>query len=585
MALPNIFGYDPAVQVSRTDGEPMSDFALSEIRIALEAADINTRALEIDEDDVLIRLYDLAEHHSASEALRKWSSAHIVTPNWAPRAPGWFDGSGLRPMRLGLEFSRALEFLYEVDVQQVARSSLESWVGELEALFKERGLRATAQVVDDAIQVRSVWPEEQHTVADIISRPHDIRAPRMVSETVGLNSVYELRLSETQIRALQDDRVQQNAALLRDWMFAIHVADFVVQRQEANRIVVKVSGMDDPARLQRFLNRRATLEFRLVDTDNDAPQAQRTGRVPLGSILREQRDGTPVLLRSDMIASGADIVEVSAVSSLGRWSVHVRLNDRGARRMLETTQANRDRPMAILFLEERPKLALGDEGRLPGMMREERVIDIAMIRDPISSDLWITGTTPYEARDLTLLLRAGALAAPMTQLEARAIGPSLGWEVIKMGRNAAAVVFLVLAVVLVVCYRGLGFAAVLGLVANLVLIVGLLSLFRTLVTLPSFVGVVLSVTLAVAANVLIIERIRAELANGNSPLASIRAGYRKASGTIVVAAVTILVGSLLLWIVGSAPAREFVITLSLGSVTSLFTAIVVTRAVTRLSES
>jgi preprotein translocase subunit SecD len=330
------------------------------------------------------------------------------------------------------------------------------------------------------------------------------------------------------------------------------------------------------------LGATATLEFRLVDWENDAFAAMQNNRPPLGSLLRYRRDGTPELLRRDMIVSGDQLTDASFGYSQGLPAVYVRLNSQGAGRMLETTQANLGRPMAVLFIEEKPELIERDGEQILRNTREETIISVATIQGVFSSNFQITGLTPFEGQDLSLMLRAGALATPILKVEERTIGPSLGQDNIEKGRAAVLTGFLLVVLFMAGYYRVFGLTADLALFANLILIVALLSMLQASLTLPGIAGIVLTVGMAVDANVLIFERIREELRNGNSPQASIRSGYEKAFSTIADANITTLIAASVLWVFGTGPIRGFATTLGLGIVTSMFTAIVGTRAVINL---
>jgi preprotein translocase subunit SecD len=360
------------------------------------------------------------------------------------------------------------------------------------------------------------------------------------------------------------------------------VAEPIVQRQGLNRIVVQLPGVQDPSQAERILGATATLEFRLVDTENDAFRARENNRPPLGSILRERRDGTPVLLRRSVIVTGDQLTDASFRYSQGIPAVAVRLSSQGASRMLETTQANLNRPMGILYIEEKPEIVVIDGVETIRTRRVETVISTATIRGVFSSNFEITGITPFEGQDLALLLRAGALATPIIKVEERTIGPSLGQDNIEKGRAAIMIGFLLVVLFMALYYRVFGLVADVALFANLVLIVALLSLLQASLTLPGIAGIVLTVGMAVDANVLIFERIREELANGNSPQASIAAGYEKAFSTIADANITTLIAAVVLFSFGTGPIKGFAVTLALGIMTSMFTSIIGTRALINL---
>ena len=592
LALPNIFGDDPALQISREDGQAVPEFTLSAIRSVLEEENIGYIAADFEEDAVLVRFDNVPMQLQASGVLREALDFHIVALTLAPRTPAWLRAMGLKPMSLGLDLRGGVHFLYQVDLETATQQYLGTYVADLNTQFREERLRARATPEQTFITVQVQREEDREAVAEIIGELNNttgINNPLGQADSVIIDETivegqpsYEIRLSESQIRTRQDFAIQQNTTTLRNRVNELGVAEPIVQRQGINRIVVQLPGVQDPAQAERILGATATLEIRLVDWENDAFEAQRRNRPPLNSILREQRDGTPVLLRREIVVSGDQLVDATSGYSQGQPMVSIRLDAQGGQRMLEATQANLRRPMAVVYIEEKPELVERGGEQVLRTVREETVINVATIQGIFSSNFQITGLSPFEAQDLAPLLRAGALAAPIVKVEERTIGPSLGQDNIEMGRNAVMIGFLLVVAFMFVYYRIFGLAANLALFANLILIVALLSLLQASLTLPGIAGIVLTVGMAVDANVLIFERIREELINGNSPQASIRAGYEKAFSTIADANVTTFIAALVLFMFGTGPIKGFAITLSLGILTSMFTAIIGTRAVINL---
>ncbi len=592
LALPNIFGDDPALQVSREDGQAVPEFTLSAIRSVLEEENINYIAADFEENAVLVRFNNVPMQLQASGVLREALDFHIVALTLAPRTPAWLRAMGLKPMSLGLDLRGGVHFLYQVDLETATQQYLGTYVADLNTQFREKRLRARATPEQTFITVQVQREEDREAVSEIISALNNttgINSPLGQADSVIIDETiiegqpsYEIRLSESQIRTRQDFAIQQNTTTLRNRVNELGVAEPIVQRQGINRIVVQLPGVQDPAQAERILGATATLEIRLVDWENDAFEAQRRNRPPLNSILREQRDGTPVLLRREIVASGDQLVDATSGYSQGQPAVFIRLDAQGGQRMLEATQANLRRPMAVVYIEEKPELVERRGEQVLRTVREETVINVATIQGVFSSNFQITGLSPFEAQNLAPILRAGALAAPIVKVEERTIGPSLGQDNIEMGRNAVMIGFLLVVAFMLFYYRVFGLAANFALFANLILIVALLSLLQASLTLPGIAGIVLTVGMAVDANVLIFERIREELANGNSPQASIRAGYEKAFSTIADANVTTFIAALVLFMFGTGPIKGFAVTLSLGILTSMFTAIVGTRAVINL---
>ncbi len=580
LALPNLFGDDPALQITREDGSPMSGVTLSGVRATLEEQEIEFLEAELEGDAAIVRFPDVEVQLRGSDALREAMPLHVVALTLAPRTPPFLRMLGLKPMSLGLDLRGGVHFLYQVDLDTALRQFLESYEASLRTDLREAGIRNRITLVGDVLDIPILEPEKLDAAAELIRRLD----PLLTVTSGALNGEpgFRVQLSNIQITERQNFAIQQNTITLRNRVNEIGVAEPVVQRQGLNRIVVQLPGVQDPSQAERILGATATLEFRLVDTENDAFRARETGRPPLNSILRNRRDGSPVLLRRSIIVTGDQLTDASFRYSQGIPAVAVRLSSAGATRMLETTQANLNRPMGILYIEEKPEIVEVDGEETIRTRREETVISTATIRGVFSSNFEITGITPFEGQDLALLLRAGALATPIIKVEERTIGPSLGQDNIEKGRAAVMIGFALVVIFMALYYRVFGLVADVALFANLVLIVALLSLLQASLTLPGIAGIVLTVGMAVDANVLIFERIREELANGNSPQASIRAGYEKAFSTIADANITTLIAAVVLFSFGTGPIKGFAVTLALGIMTSMFTAIVGTRALINL---
>ena len=592
-ALPNIYGDDPALQITREDGNPMTDIVRAQIVAALDEQEIDFSSVILEEEVVVVRLPDGASQLRGSDVLREAMPFHIVAMTLAPRTPGWLRFMGLEPMSLGLDLRGGVHFLYQVDLDSALDQLIQTYQGDLRTRLREEGIRNGGINLDGRVISVGIQDAERMDDAEEIIRVLDPGSSATVlggQPGINVNRTtidglpgFRVEPTPTLINQRQDFAIQQNTITLRNRVNELGVAEPVVQRQGLERIVVQLPGVQDPAQAERTLNAVATVEFRLVDWENDAFAADRTGRPPLGSLLRYERNGTPVLLRRDLIVSGDQLTDATFIYSQGQPAVNVRLNSQGGSRMLEATQANLNRPMAVLFVEEKPELIERDDGEpILRTTREETVINVATIRGIFSTNFQITGVTPFEGQDLALLLRAGALATPIFKVEERTIGPSLGQDNIDSGFAAVLTGFLLVVLFMAAYYRVFGLTADLALFANLVLIVALLSMLQASLTLPGIAGIVLTVGMAVDANVLIFERIREELRNGNSPQASIRAGYEKAFSTIADANITTLIAASVLWVFGTGPIRGFATTLGLGIMTSMFTAIVGTRVVVNL---
>lgn len=369
---------------------------------------------------------------------------------------------------------------------------------------------------------------------------------------------------------------------MRNRVNELGVAEPIIQRQGLDRIVVQLPGVQDPTQAERILGATATLEFRLVCENENAFEAQEKGRAPIGCELFNDRVGNPVLLKKKAIVTGNQLIDASQSFSQGRPAVSIRLDSKGSKSMLETTKKNLNKPMAVLFVQQRQETSEQDGSFVNRTILDKEVINIATIRGVFSSQFEITGLTVFESKDLAILLRAGALAAPIFKIEEKTVGPSLGQDNIDKGFAAILYGLIAVIIFMVMWYKGFGLIANIGLMVNLTFIVAILSMLQASLTLPGIAGIVLTVGMAVDANVLIFERIREEINNGNSPQASITAGYKKAFATITDANVTTLIASLVLFTFGTGPIKGFAITLSIGILTSLFTAIVASRALVNL---
>jgi preprotein translocase subunit SecD len=403
-------------------------------------------------------------------------------------------------------------------------------------------------------------------------------------DRLGEGGSVTVRLTPDQVKQRQDFAIQQNITTLRNRVDELGVTEPIVARQGVDRITVQLPGVQDPNEALRVLGATATLEFRLVDDQNDAIQAEQSGRAPLGSKLYRQRGGGPVLLKREVIASGEQLVDASSGFSEGQPAVFVKLDARGASEMLDTTREHLGRPMAVVFIESKrvTEAEPCDGQRAGNECTEEEVISVATIRGVFSSNFQITGLLAGEARELALLLRAGSLAAPLYIVEQRTVGPSLGQDNVTRGFQALLIGLIGMFIFLGVYYRLFGLVACVVLFMNMVLLTALMSMLQATLSLPGIAGIVLTVGMAADANVLIYERIREELRNGMSPHAAINAGFDKAFSAIADSNITTLIAGIVLFTFGTGPVRGFAVTLCLGILTSMFTAILGSRALIHL---
>lgn len=578
-ALPNLFGEDLAVQLSLTSGEPVTETAINQAKAALAERELASKDIDVVEGRLLVRVPDEDTQLKAADALKRdLGRDYVVALNLAPTTPDWLQALGGRPMALGLDLRGGVHFLLEVDIPAATQQTRERYAQDIRAALRDARIRTNRDewVRGETITIRFRNAEDRDTAREMLEE--DFRELEFETPDSGGN-VLNVTLSEEEEKRIADFSMSQSLTTLRNRVNELGVAEPLVQRQGANRIVVQLPGVQDTARAKEILGATATLEYRLVAEDEDPYAAQRTGVVPLETQLYQTRDGRPILLKRDVITTGDHIVDAQSGidTDSGSPAVFVTLDGQGARKMLETTQRNVNRRMAVLFKETKyvTKYTNGEPETEKLEIRE--VINDAVIRGVFGKRFQTTGLESNEARNLSLLLRAGALPAPVEIVEERTIGPSLGKDNIQQGRTAVIAGFLLVIVLMAVYYKRFGLIANCALLLNLVLIMAVLSLLQATLTLPGIAGIVLTVGMAVDANVLIFERIREELASGNTPQSSINAGYDKAFSSIADANVTTLIAALVLFGFGTGPIKGFAVTLSIGIVTSMFTAIFGTR--------
>ena len=571
LALPNIYGSINAVQLAEIDGKPFAEDRVERVVQVLESSDLAPDAAYLQDGRVVVTFTDVEDQTAAGELLRnRFASDSNVAITLAPDLPAWVRNMGLSPMSLGLDLRGGVYFLLEVDMETAIESRLQTYEQDFSEVLLDAGLRRQVRVDGTVVTVRLQSAADMETARDIIN---DADSQLIILDGADGRSL-RVMMSDIQIRERQDFAIEQNITTLRSRVDQLGVAEPLVQRQGVNRIVVQLPGVQDPNQLNELLTATATLEFRMVDTTGDSP----------GSRLYRGRPGiASQRLKREVVASGDQIVDASSGFSEGQPAVFIKLDAVGGASMLKNTQANLNKPMATVFIETRRESTLLSDGTVEHRtIKTEEIINVATIRGVFKNNFQTTGLTPIEAHDLALLLRAGALAAPVYKVEERTIGPTTGKENIERGFNAVKIGFLAVVVFMAFYYRGFGMIANLALFSNLVFIVALLSLLQASLTLPGIAGIVLTVGMAVDANVLIFERIREELAAGNAIQASINSGYEKALSSIVDANITTLIAAVVLFAFGTGPVKGFAITLSLGIITSLFTAIVGTRTVVNL---
>ena len=581
LALPNIFGDTPAIQVGRAAGQPLDDLAISQAETLLAAVSIETTETYTKEGRFLLTFADGETQSRAQRVLADGlGKSYIVALTRTPKTPGWMRSAGLEPMSLGLDLRGGVHFVFEIDMEVAIRQRLDILANDVSRRLREERIRRNVRVSGDEIRIRVGDPADLNRAEQLVAEFEDGLDIRRSGQ--GENEQIIVRMTEEQVRARQDFAVDQNMVVLRQRVDEVGVAEPVVQRQGRDRIVVQLPGVDDPSEAKGTLDARATLEFRMVCEGQNAFEAQRRGRAPLGCELFADREGQPVLLKRGTIVTGDQLIDANATYVQGSPAVNVRLNSGGAASMLRTTSENVGKPMAVLYVVQEQEIIDRDGEQVAVTRTDREVINVATIQGVFSSSFQITGLDAFEAPLLARLLRSGALAAPLYIVEERTIGPSLGQDNIDSGFTAIQIGLVCVILFMALYYRVFGIVADLALFAKLVLIVAILSMLQASLTLPGIAGIVLTVGMAVDANVLIFERIREELRNGNSPQASIHSGYEKALSTIADANVTTLIAAVVLFAFGTGPIKGFAITLSVGIATSMFTSIIGTRTVINL---
>ncbi|HEX9803756.1 MAG TPA: protein translocase subunit SecD [Gammaproteobacteria bacterium] len=583
-ALPNLYGDDPALQISANRMAQVNSDTRDKVLQALETQQLPYKSYELTPDQLLVRFSDTELQLKAYEPVREALGENFTAAlNLAPATPNWLRQLGALPMYLGLDLRGGVHFLMEVDMDAAIKQALERYVSDVRTLLRENKLRYLTIIdTDDRVEVKFRDAAERDKALEVLHKEY--RELELADEARDGSYFLYARIGEKEQLETKKFAIKQNITTLRKRVNELGVAEPVIQQQGEERIVVQLPGVQDTARAKDVIGATATLEYHMVDEEHSAQDAL-AGRVPFGSRLYRERDGTPVLLLNQVIVTGDQIIDASSGidQQSGGPQVSVTLDSQGARRMLDNTRENVGKRMAVVYIETKTETRMVDGKPVRESKRIEEVISVAVIKGVFSKRFQTTGLDSVEeARNLALLLRAGALAAPMEIVEERTIGPSLGQDNIDKGLLSVVIGFVFVLAFMALWYKSFGLVANLALALNLVIIVAVLSMLQATLTLPGIAGIVLTVGMAVDANVLIFERIREELRSGNTPHSSIHAGYEKAFSTIADANITTLIAAVVLFGFGTGPIKGFAITLAIGIVTSMFTAIMVTRAVLNL---
>ena len=585
-ALPNIYGKDPSLQVSAARSAEISELTEYQVSAALEEAELPYKDIMLGIGSLTIRFSDEETQLKAQEIVKEsLGRSYVVALNLAPATPDWLSKFGAEPMSLGLDLRGGVHFLMEVDMDAAIDKAEERYISDLRSFLRENKVRykTITRNKSEGLLIRFKDNGEQNNGQSLIEKNFldlNVITPNVDENEFSLT----LTINEDTLLEIQRLALQQNITTLRKRVNELGVAEPVIQRQGQNRVVVQLPGVQDTARAKAILGATATLEFRLVDEEHE-PQDAVNGRPPAGSKLYYQRNGLPILLKKQVMLTGDSIINAaSGIDTLsGGPDVTITLDGRGAKRMSRGTRDNVGKRLAVVFIEYQMETSEVNGELVKTKETIEEVINAAVIQEQLGKRFHITGLdSTEEAKNLALLLRAGALAAPIYIIEERTVGPSLGQDNIDQGFDSVVIGFILVLIFMAIYYKIFGLIADVALGLNLVLIVAMLSLLQATLTLPGIAGIVLTVGMAVDANVLIFERIREEIRNGNSPQASIHAGYEKAFSTIADANITTLIAALMLFSFGTGPIQGFAVTLSLGIICSMFTAIMVTRGLVNL---
>jgi preprotein translocase subunit SecD len=585
-ALPNLYPQDPSVQITATHGAKIDAAFRQKIAGTLQQAGVAPKAVEVQKDgNLLVRLASPNAQVRAADTLRdSVGSDYVVALNLASTVPGWMSSIGARPMLLGLDLQGGVHFLMQVDQKAAIDKRMEAYAEDLRVMLRDKRIRyeAVERLPDNSLRVTLGAGADVAAAQALVAK----NLGNLQSEAQG--NVITVRVPDKELTQITADAIEQNVGTLRNRINELGVAEPIIQRQGTDRVVVELPGVQDTAQAKRILGATATLEYRGV-VEGNAADALASGNVPPGARVYYRKelgpDGKPIpiLLSKRLIASGDQLVtaQSSYDSRTGSPSVDITLNSVGGDRMFDYTSQNVGKPMAVVYIERVPEVRKGPDGKEIRTTRiNEQVINVATIQGVFGKQFQTTGlSSPKESADLALLLRAGALAAPMDFVEERIIGPSLGAENIQRGLEAVGYSFLFALVFFLFYYRMFGVITCLALLLNLLAVIAILSVMGATMTLPGLAGIALTVGMSVDANVLINERIREDLRQGMPPLTAIAEGYKRAKGTIYDANMTTILAGVALFAFGTGPIKGFAVTLIVGILTSMYTAVSVSRGI------
>lgn len=589
-SLPNIYPQQPAVQISVNRGEIEAGLT-GRVEALLKSNGITPVGVAVENGDVMVRLANPEDQLKAADIIRpELGARYTAALNLASTVPDWLSGLGAKPMTLGLDLQGGVHFLMQVDQQAALDKRTNAYAEEIRAALREAKISGyDVSSTPQGIRVTFTSEADRNKARSLLAKSFPVLAAVDLPEGQGIG--LNVAMLPAEAKLIADGAVDQNINTLRNRIDSLGVSEPVIQRQGSNRIIVQLPGVQDTAEAKDIIGATATLEYRAMIGDMAAAaEAQRSGIVPAEARLYYMRetnpDGSriPILLSRRVIVSGDQLVDATPGTNPenGQPMVSIKLNTAGGKRMFNHTLDNVGKSMAVVYVERIPETRKVDGVEVRSIKIIEDVINYATIQGVFGKDFQTTGLDPQEADRLSKQLKSGALAAPMDFAQERVIGPTLGAENVERGVKAVLFSFVFVLIFFVIYYKMFGLITNLALVLNLLLVVAVMSMFGATLTLPGFAGIALTVGMSVDANVLINERIREELRIGNTPLASIAAGYDKASGTIADANLTALLGGIAMAAFGAGPIRGFGITLIIGIVTSMFTAVTVSRAIATL---
>jgi preprotein translocase subunit SecD len=590
-ALPNLYPQDPSVQITANRGFAIDAALRGRVDTALKAAGVQPKAIEAETASMLVRLPGLDAQTKANDALRgALGEDYLVALNLASTVPDWMANFGARPMVQGLDLQGGVHFVLQVDQKAALDKRIEGYLEDTRVTLRDKSVRYTAveRRPDNSIVVTLAEGQDTAAAQKVLAATLSARGSANALPGTGLSyqtsgNQIIIGLPQAELDQIAGEAIEQNLTTLRNRVNEIGVSEPIIQRQGNDRVVVQLPGVQDTAEAKRLIGATATLEFRAV-VEGNAADAVASGRIPPEAKVFQLRDNAgPVLLNKRVLASGDEMVNARVgVDNNGLPAVDVTLNNIAGQRMFDYTSANVGKLMSVVYIERVPTVTMVDGKEVRSVRVREEALAPTRIAGVFGKNFQTTGLEKTEAENLAKLLRAGSLAAPMDFIEERVVGPSLGAENVARGTKAVVYSFIFALAFFLVYYRMFGLITCVALLLNLVMVVAVMSLFGATMTLPGFAGLALTIGMSVDANVLINERIREELRAGVPPLASIATGYEKASGTIFDSNMTALLAGVALYAFGTGPLKGFAITMVIGILTSVFTAVTVSRGLATL---